>query len=499
MNTGRRPVRVLLEMRPAFEDRSGLAQVSRMLFRGLSSLGTLHVEGLLQSVDCYLAGGLPADERSAAHLCSGESINRIGNVVISLEQRPGSRALSTALNTARMAIAQLLGASHRLTRLDGGAFPDYLWRRMFAQTLPPADLELVTRATYRIARIPWNAMHICAYATRKLGFSLFARLDTSGFDLMICETPYPGFVSGGTRLIVHYHDAIPVFMPHTISRRRYHQAFHFHALRRNVASGAWFVCVSEATRQQLLAIYPQVESRSLTIHNIVSPLYFDDAFMPERVTQIIAARPNSQLEARIDRRSRQALFSDGAQSGPLEYLLVVAKIEPRKNHLGLLSAWEKLRSEGYPDLRLVIVGPVGLQQDAILRRFNHWLARGALFLLDDLSAAELRILYKHARATVCPSFSEGFDFSGVEAMKSGGAVVASDIPAHREIYADAAEYFNPYSPDDQRRAIADVIAPGCAARRAELVSRGAVVCRRYDESVILPQWEAFLLARADSA
>jgi glycosyltransferase involved in cell wall biosynthesis len=315
---------------------------------------------------------------------------------------------------------------------------------------------------------------------------------------MICETPYPGVVSGSTRLIVHYHDAIPVFMPHTISRRRYHQAFHFHALRRNVASGAWFVCVSEATRRQLLTIYPQVEARSLTIHNIVSPLYFDDAFTPERVPQIIAARLSAKFEARIDRHSRQELFSDRAPSAPLEYLLVVAKIEPRKNHPGLLAAWEKLRSQGYPGLRLVIVGPIGLNQDAILRRFNHWLASGALFLLEDLGTAELRILYKHAQATVCPSFSEGFDFSGVEAMKSGGAVVASDIPAHREIYADAAEYFNPYSAEDQRRAIADVIAPTCAARRAELVGRGAVVCRRYDESVILPQWEAFLRALADS-
>ena len=40
-------------------------------------------------------------------------------------------------------------------------------------------------------------------------------------------------------------------MPHTISDRRFHQAFHYRALRKNVESGAWFVCVSDATRKDL--------------------------------------------------------------------------------------------------------------------------------------------------------------------------------------------------------------------------------------------------------
>jgi hypothetical protein len=80
-------------------------------------------------------------------------------------------------------------------------------------------------------------------------------------------------------------------------------------------------------------------------------------------------------------------------------------------------------------------------------------------------------------------------------MKSGGAVVASDIAVHREVYADAAEYFNPYSAADAARAIQNVIDPAHAARRRELVEKGAIVSRRYDYEVILPQWEAFLRSR----
>jgi glycosyltransferase involved in cell wall biosynthesis len=121
--------------------------------------------------------------------------------------------------------------------------------------------------------------------------------------------------------------------------------------------------------------------------------------------------------------------------------------------------------------------------------------RGDVFLLEDVPAADLRLLYKHACATICPSFGEGFDFSGVEAMKSGGVVAASDIPVHREIYDDAVEYFNPYSSADLSRAIARLIGPSEDMRRSDLVARGAVVARRYGYEKILPQWQAFLAAQ----
>ena len=62
-------------------------------------------------------------------------------------------------------------------------------------------------------------------------------------------------------------------------------------------------------------------------------------------------------------------------------------------------------------------------------------------------------------------------------MKSGSPVVASDIPVHREIYANAAEYFNPYSADALSHAIQAVIDPIKTTRRVELVAKGAIVAR----------------------
>ncbi|MBL0125184.1 MAG: glycosyltransferase [Betaproteobacteria bacterium] len=95
-------------------------------------------------------------------------------------------------------------------------------------------------------------------------------------------------------------------------------------------------------------------------------------------------------------------------------------------------------------------------------------------------------------ATICPSFGEGFDFSGVEAMRCGGAVVASDIPVHREVYADAAEYVSPDSTAELVTAIDEVIGQSNLQRRDELVAKGADVSAQYLPERILPKWNDFL-------
>jgi glycosyltransferase involved in cell wall biosynthesis len=179
-------------------------------------------------------------------------------------------------------------------------------------------------------------------------------------------------------------------------------------------------------------------------------------------------------------------------AGDLPYLLMVSTIEPRKNHLALLDAWELLRAGPYPHLNLICVGSLGWDHDAILRRFSPWLQRGGLHVLENVPAADLRLLYRHAAATVCPSLGEGFDFAGVEAMRSGGVVAASDIRVHRDVYGEAAEYFSAYAPQDMAAAISRVIDPAAENKRAELRSEGARVAAQYQPDRVLPQWHDFL-------
>ena len=488
-----RSLKILLEMRGALSGNAGIPQETRLLFRGLSILGTVAVAGLVQHPTRVLPRGLAAARPGKK---TGESrdaqLNRLGRIVIAIEQKYWDSKLRAYGYTSAMALWHLIGGRQKLTRFEALHFRDFLWRRFFAQSLPPADFELVTGGDFRIVREPWNAMQICAVVTRKMGWpSLFPRLDTADFDVMIAETPYPGSVSKRTTLVVRYHDAIPLTMPHTISDKRWHHAFHYHALRKNVRDGAWFVCVSDATRHDLVSLFPDAEPRSVTIHNMVSQEYFDELSTPTRIPQVIRTRLNGGIVPPLDPALTRRLFAEDA-SEPFDYLLIVSTIEPRKNHETLLAAWEKMRAERFPKLKLLVVGKLGWHHTEIVDKFRPWMERGEAYFLTNVPSSDLRMLYKHAKATVCPSFGEGFDFSGVEAMRSGGAVVASDIPVHREVYVDAAEYFNPYSVDDLVRAVECVIAPDGEARRDELIEKGAGISSRYTYDAILPQWESFL-------
>jgi glycosyltransferase involved in cell wall biosynthesis len=483
-----RPTRILFELRPALEGHAGIPQETRLLFRGLSAMPDTRVAGLLQSSGRLLPPGLPADAPAGSgEFSTDERVERMGRIVITLDA-PFSwgEAFRTAMQTIWMASRTNFNGRETLTRFEPQFFKDFLWHRLFAKTLPPEDFDTVTGREFRIARIPWSALQICARFTKIFGAPIYPRLDTRDFDLMIAETPYPASVSPDTKLIVRYHDAIPLMMPHTISDRNYHHATHYLTLRHNVKSGAWFACVSDATRRDLLSIFPEAEPRSVTIHNMVSHHFFVEKSHPDRVLEIIAGHADEKT----------GLLPEPAIA--FDYLLMVSSIEPRKNHLTLLTAWEKLRSERCPALKLVVVSGAGWHNETIMRKFRAWMERGDLILLRDVASADLRRLYEHARATVCPSYGEGFDFSGVEAMQSGGAVIASDIPVHREVYADAAEFFNPYSAEDLVRAICSVIDGTRAAYRQELVQRGAMVARRYAPETILRQWEGFLRSQVAS-
>jgi hypothetical protein len=114
-------------------------------------------------------------------------------------------------------------------------------------------------------------------------------------------------------------------------------------------------------------------------------------------------------------------------------------------------------------------------------------------MLNAVPAPDLRILYRHAAATVCPSVGEGFDFSGVEAMRSGGVVIASGIAAHREVYGDGAIYFDAYSTAELVAALKRVLySDGANRAQDELRRKGHDRSARYLPAQILPQWDSFL-------
>lgn len=489
-----------MEMRPALDGYAGIPQETRLLFRNLCMLDEIQVEGLLQTSLRFLASGIEYrnSERFTYH----------SRVLASLENKPSHKSawqrainvLKRGLATYRLALFTLLFShSHKvkISLFNAHYFENDIWQALFAKTLPVKDFNLVTSQSYRVCSTPRNILQRVGLSFLKWrSRAAYPILDTKDIDIFITQTPYPARVYPRTTLVVRYHDALPILMPHMFASTK-HQSAHFHNLINNVQSGAYFACVSETTRQELLRLFPEISERVVTIHNMLSYHFYEENSCADQVVHIIQSRINRQTpetHPQFNNINEQITFyKQHTENSSLSYLLIVSTIEPRKNHCRLIAAWKMICSKIDPSLKIVIVGNLGWDTQPIMSAMRTWIDQGSLFLLNNVPADELRLLYRHAKATICPSLAEGFDFSGIESMSSGGVVIASDIPVHREIYAHAAEYFCPYSTDSLVDALKKTLYdPHAHKRQISLREQGRKTAKRYLPNTILPKWKQFL-------
>ncbi|WP_234732322.1 glycosyltransferase family 4 protein [Acidocella facilis] len=506
-----RTLSVLLEMRPALDGFFGIPQQNRSLFALLARSTGLRVNGLLQLSNRVIQGGLPAGRR----LTPARATALQSQAVISIKgasTRSGWRGLAMLpamlwVKASIYAAALCPGFRCKLRSFPARHFEDFLWESLFARSVSAADRTHVTGCDYKILSQPWRWMNLTgAWLSRILPRLAYPKIDMRGVDVFIAQTPYPGRLRTGTTLVVQYHDAIPIFLPHTISDRSLHNRFHFYALQQNVHDGAWFVCVSEATRADLLSAFPA--AKSITIPNIIAPCFAPAAPAPTLVPNIILqslfdpAQLSKYQRSKLGPRQLTKSFANGEEKRSFyhgyfgvgtRYILLVSTLEPRKNHIRLIEAWQSMRQRTKSDVRLILVGNIGWEFEAILDRCMPHIESGELVLLRGVPGEQLCQLYRNAIATICPSVQEGFDYSGIESMRSGGVVAASDIPVHREIYGDAAFYFDPYDPDDIANALQALLHdPQAETLRETLRNAGEAQSRLYMPDAILPKWQAFL-------
>lgn len=129
------------------------------------------------------------------------------------------------------------------------------------------------------------------------------------------------------------------------------------------------------------------------------------------------------------------------------FLLTVSRVDPRKNHLRILEAFERLVREGYPH-RWIIAGPRGWQCEVFERRLEASPARERVEWLGAVPEAELVRLYAQADALLFPSLNEGFGFPALEAMALGTPVVTSHVTSTGELCEGAAMMVEPTEVDD---------------------------------------------------
>lgn len=134
------------------------------------------------------------------------------------------------------------------------------------------------------------------------------------------------------------------------------------------------------------------------------------------------------------------------------YILYLGQIQPRKNLIRLMDAFETIAST-MPDMQLVIAGGHGWHKKPIVAAADASPVRDRIHMLGKVDDALLPDLYAHASVFVLPSLYEGFGIPVLEAMACGAPVVTSDTSSMPEIAGDAAVLVNPSSVDDIARGI----------------------------------------------
>lgn len=122
--------------------------------------------------------------------------------------------------------------------------------------------------------------------------------------------------------------------------------------------------------------------------------------------------------------------------------LIVGTIEPRKGHLLVIEAFERLWDRGF-NVKLIIVGKIGWMAEHVVRYITgHSELNQRLFWLEGISDEYLKIIYATSNCLISSSLGEGFGLPLIEAAKHKLPIIARDIPVFREVAGEHAFYFS---------------------------------------------------------
>ncbi len=132
-----------------------------------------------------------------------------------------------------------------------------------------------------------------------------------------------------------------------------------------------------------------------------------------------------------------------------DFILYVSRIEPRKNHIGLLKSYILLKL-WQREIKLIFVGSLGIPSPefyAYLHALPEHVKKFVIFL-EDVELVDLKWLYQHCKLFVYPSLAEGFGIPPLEALACGASVICSGSTAMSEFKFLKDRLFDPCNQEE---------------------------------------------------
>jgi glycosyltransferase involved in cell wall biosynthesis len=265
---------------------------------------------------------------------------------------------------------------------------------------------------------------------RRLGYDLSSRVKQDRPDLL--HVQYTAPLGCSAPIVVSVHDVSylerPDFFPWTRSTQLKI------TVRQTVRRAAKVLTPSEFSKQGILKAYDLPDEQVEVVPNAVSSDF----------------RPRSRPRAAEEIRNTYGI--------PSPYILTVGDLQPRKNQVGLIRAYEEL-IRFYPDLphHLVMIGKEGWYGSRVRRAAQKSGLAERIHFPGFVSDEELTRFYAGCELFVFPSFYEGFGLPILEAMASGRAVACSNTTAIPEVADACAILFDPSSVEEMTLAMRDLL------------------------------------------
>lgn len=206
--------------------------------------------------------------------------------------------------------------------------------------------------------------------------------------------------------------------------------------RRQAEKADKIIAVSNSTKQDLVEIYK---------------------INPDKIRVIYSGLSR---QAKRDVLPQEKLYIKNKYDLPENYILYLGTLEPRKNIVSLLNAFDKAKTAGMlknSDFKLVIAGAKGWLYDDIFRTAQKFHSKNDIIFTGFIEEKDKPALYEMAKLFVYPSFYEGFGFPPLEAMARHTPVITSNISSIPEAVENAAMLINPSKPDEIKQAIEMVL------------------------------------------
>lgn len=197
------------------------------------------------------------------------------------------------------------------------------------------------------------------------------------------------------------------------------------------------IAVSESTKNDLIEIYGISEEKIKVIYSGVNQEMGIDNREPKE-------------EDRVRRK----------YDLPEKYILYLGTIEPRKNIIGIIKAFELFKrshSASAIGYKLVIAGSKGWLYNNIFDTVRSSKYKNDIIFSGFIADKDKAYLYGLSSLFVYPSFYEGFGFPPLEAMVAGVPVITSDCSSFPEVVGDSAIMVNPYNSGQLAWAMGEIL------------------------------------------